>query len=308
MDTVSANGANRRAVTFSRTQRVLDQRSIRFDSRRHERRVAARRSNASISGEVRFDRVSRALYATDASVYQIEPLGVVVPRTREDVVAAVDIARAARRPITARGGGTSQAGQAIGAGIVARHVEALQPRPRAECRRALGMGRARRRARRAERAAAHAGLRFAPDISTASRATIGGMIANNSSGARSVVYGKTIDHVLELQVVLADGCDAHLRAARRRGARRGVRRRLRSRPPAIATVRDVAAASREEIERRFPKVLRRVGGYNLDEFVDPAKPFNLAKMIVGSEGTLALVTAAKINLVPLPAAKAVLDD
>src|SRR5712664_399250 len=138
-----------------------------------------------IEGEVRFDRVSRALYSTDASVYQIEPLGVVVPRTRDDVVRTVHIARRHGISITARGGGTSQAGQAIGAGLELDELNA-QLRPH--------------------------GLRFAPDISTASRATVGGMIANNSSGARSVLYGKTIDHVLELQVVLADGSEAHLRS------------------------------------------------------------------------------------------------
>jgi Fe-S oxidoreductase/FAD/FMN-containing dehydrogenase len=131
------------------------------------------------------------------------------------------------------------------------------------------------------------------------------MIANNSSGARSVLYGKTIDHVLEQHVVLSDGSVAHFRplgpseldaacAATTLEAR------------CYRTVRDLATASRDEIDRRFPKVLRRVGGYNLDEFVDRVKPFNLAKVIVGSEGTLGLVVAAKINLVPLPAAKAVL--
>jgi FAD/FMN-containing dehydrogenase/Fe-S oxidoreductase len=152
------------------------------------------------------------------------------------------------------------------------------------------------------------GLRFAPDISTASRATVGGMIANNSSGARSVLYGKTIDHVLELKVVLADGSLAHFRplgsaeidAASAGGGLDAA---------CYRTVRELAGACKEEIERRFPKVLRRVGGYNLDQLVDaptPGKPFNLAKLIVGSEGTLGLVVAAKINLVPLPAAKAVL--
>src|SRR6266481_5396544 len=209
-----------------------------------------------ISGEVRFDKVSRALYSTDASVYQIEPLGVVIPRTPEDVVRTVDIARRHGVSITARGGGTSQAGQAIGAGLQLDTSKYLN--------RVLELNVAERWAwiepgvvldELNAQLKAH-GLRFAPDISTASRATIGGMIANNSSGARSVLYGKTIDHVLEL-----------------------------------------AARRRDEIDRRFPKVLRRVGGYNLDEFVDRTKPFNLAKVIVGSEGTLGLVVAAKIKLV-----------
>jgi FAD/FMN-containing dehydrogenase/Fe-S oxidoreductase len=258
-----------------------------------------------ISGEVRFDKVSRALYSTDASVYQIEPLGVVIPRTPDDVVRAVDIARQHGVSITARGGGTSQAGQAIGAGLQLDTSKYLN--------RVLEVNAAERWAwiepgvvldELNAQLRAH-NLRFAPDISTASRATVGGMIANNSSGARSVLYGKTIDHVLELKIILSDGSEAHLRpldASALEAACAGDTLAA----SCYRTVRDVAAACREEIDRRFPKVLRRVGGYNLDEFVDPAKPFNLAKVIVGSEGTLALVTAAKVNLVPLPAAKAVL--
>src|SRR5207344_1738362 len=258
-----------------------------------------------IDGEVRFDTVSRALYSTDASVYQIEPLGVVVPRTRDDVVRAVEIAARHGVSITARGGGTSQAGQAIGAGVLIDTSKYLN--------RVLEVNETERWARiepgvvldELNAQLKPHGLRFAPDISTASRATVGGMIANNSSGARSVLYGKTIDHVLELDVVLADGSTAHFRPL--------------SGPELDAacagdtleascyrTVREVAAMWRDEIDRRFPKVLRRVGGYNLDEFVDPARPFNLSKVIVGSEGTLGLVVAAKVNLVPLPAAKAVL--
>jgi FAD/FMN-containing dehydrogenase/Fe-S oxidoreductase len=257
-----------------------------------------------ITGEVRFDTVSRALYSTDASVYQIEPVGIVVPRAREDVVQAVQIAARHGASITARGGGTSQAGQAIGAGVVIDTSKYLN--------RVLDVNASERWARiepgvvldELNAQLKPHGLRFAPDISTASRATVGGMIANNSSGARSVLYGKTIDHVLELDVVLADGSIAHFRplsgselAAACAGAS--------LEGSCYRTVRDVATASRDEIDRRFPKVLRRVGGYNLDEFVDPSRPFNLSKIIVGSEGTLGLVVAAKVNLVPLPLAKAV---
>ncbi|HMF95437.1 MAG TPA: FAD-linked oxidase C-terminal domain-containing protein [Vicinamibacterales bacterium] len=258
-----------------------------------------------IAGEVRFDPVSRALYATDASVYQIEPLGVVVPRTAQDMVKTVAIARRHGVSITARGGGTSQAGQAIGAGLqldTSKYLNHILEVNVAERWAWVEPGVVLDELNAALRP--H-GLRFAPDISTASRATIGGMIANNSSGARSVLYGKTIDHVLELKVVLADATTAHFRpiagadldAASAEDTLAGACHR---------TVRETAARCREEIDRRFPKVLRRVGGYNLDLFVDPAKPVNLAKIVVGSEGTLALVTSAKVNLVPLPAARAVL--
>jgi FAD/FMN-containing dehydrogenase/Fe-S oxidoreductase len=220
-------------------------------------------------------------------------------------VRVVQIAAQHRASITARGGGTSQAGQAIGAGVVIDTSKYLN--------RILEVDVAGRWARIEpgvvlDELNAHLkphGLRFAPDISTASRATVGGMIANNSSGARSVRYGKTIDHVLELEVVLADGSIAHFRPLN--GSELGNACAGTSlEASCYRTVRDVALASRDEIERRFPKVLRRVGGYNLDEFADPSRPFNLSKIIVGSEGTLGLVVAAKVNLVPLPLAKAVL--
>ena len=160
---------------------------------------------AAVDGEVRFDAATRSLYATDASVYQIAPLGVVVPRSVEAVVNTVRIAARHGVSITARGGGTSQAGQAIGAGLVVDTSKHLS--------RILAVDPGRRLARvepgvvldELNAALKPHDLRFAPDVSSASRATVGGMIANNSSGARSVVYGKTIDHVRELTVVLADG-------------------------------------------------------------------------------------------------------
>jgi FAD/FMN-containing dehydrogenase/Fe-S oxidoreductase len=258
-----------------------------------------------IEGEVRFDRVSRALYATDASVYQIEPAGVVIVRSRQDVVRTVRIAGRHGCSMTARGGGTSQAGQAIGRGLQidtskyfnrVLEVNAAERWARVEPGVVLDELNAQLRPH---------GLRFAPDVSTASRATIGGMIANNSSGARSVLYGKTIDHVLELHVVLADGQVAHFRplnAAELAAACSGGSLEA----GCYRTVRQVAIDCADEINRRFPKVLRRVGGYNLDEFVGPANGFNLAKLIVGSEGTLGLIVEARIALVPMPRAKAVL--
>src|SRR6185369_16474042 len=142
----------------------------------------------------------------------------------------------------------------------------------------------------------------APDISTASRATIGGMMANNSAGARSVLYGKTIDHVLEQTVVLADGSIVEFKEIPRSEVPAGSSLEARC----YETVLRLAAENADEIDRRYPKVLRRVGGYNLDEFTDPAKPVNLAKMLVGSEGTLGIVLEAKVRLVPLPKAKAVM--
>src|SRR5678816_1760682 len=175
-------------------------------------RDALRRDlEASVEGEVRFDPVSLALYSTDASVYQIEPIGVLVPRTREDVIRALNICRKHGCPITMRGGGTSQAGQAIGEGLqidTSKYLNQLLEVNPEECWARVEPGIVLDELNAALRP--H-GLRFAPDISTASRATIGGMMANNSSGARSVLYGKTIDHVLEQHVVLSDGSLAHFR-------------------------------------------------------------------------------------------------
>ncbi len=258
-----------------------------------------------IEGEVRFDAVTRALYSTDASVYQIEPTGVVIVRSRDDVVRALNIASRHGVSVTARGGGTSQAGQAIGAGLqldTAKYfnrvleVNIKERWARVEPGIVLDELNAQLLPHR---------LRFAPDISTASRATIGGMISNNSSGARSVLYGKTIDHVLDLHVALSDGNIVHLRPLA---------------PDELDTVcetdtlegrcyrmlRRLGAEHAAEVDRRYPKILRRVGGYNLDAFIDPARPFNLANLIVGSEGTLGLLVEARVNLVPLPNAKAVI--
>lgn len=258
-----------------------------------------------VDGEVRFDKVTRALYSTDASVYQIEPLGVVIPRSAEGVARAVEIAARHGVPITPRGGGTSQAGQSIGAGLVldtSKHLNrVLEVNPdqrwaRVEPGVVLDELNAQLRQHH---------LRFAPDVSSASRATVGGMMANNSSGARSVLYGKTIDHVLAQRVVLADARLAHLRpldASAAALAQQGdsIEARAYREIPALGQ-RHAA-----EIDRRFPKVLRRVGGYNLDAFVSAATPVDLTRIMVGSEGTLGFIVDATINLVPLPAQKSVM--
>ena len=255
-----------------------------------------------IQGEVRFDTITRALYSTDASVYLIRPLGVVIPKNREDVIRIVQICGRMRCPLTMRGGGTSQAGQAIG--------EGLQVDTSKYFNRVLEVNAEERWARvepgvvldELNAQLAPLGLRFAPDISTASRATIGGMMANNSAGARSVLYGKTIDHVLEQTVVLADGSIVEFREIPREQVPSGDHN-MEAR--CYQTVLRLAAQHASEIDRRYPKVLRRVAGYNLDAFVD-SPTVNLAKMMIGSEGTLGVVLEAKLRLVPLPKAKAVM--
>ena len=257
--------------------------------------------------DVRQDRTTRALYATDASVYQIVPALVAFPATAADVAATVKACAHFRVPLTARGGGTSQAGQSIGSGLIldcSKHFN-----------RVLEVNTEERWVRvepgcvldDLNAALKPHGLLFAPDISTSNRATIGGMIANNSSGARSVLYGKTIDHVLELHVALADGTIVHLRPlSAAELARKCAQEDLEG--ACYRSVCRLAAEHSGEIERRFPKILRRVGGYNLDAFVPAssgeATGFNLARLLVGSEGTLGVTVEAKLRLVPLPRARA----
>jgi FAD/FMN-containing dehydrogenase/Fe-S oxidoreductase len=277
-----------------------------------------------VSGEVRFDRLSRALYSTDASVYQIVPVGVVLPKTEDDVAATLRECSRFGVPVTARGGGTSQAGQAIGPGVsldCSKYFNEVL-----EINAAEGWARVRPGCVLDDLnlAARPFGLHFAPDISTSNRATIGGMIANNSSGTHSVIHGKTIDHVLELKVLLSDGSIVHMGPlSEAELSAKLAQHDLEG--GCFRTVCRLAEAHAEEIERRYPNILRRVGGYNLDMFHrraggvnplvgqqqgvnTPRSPecFNLAHLVVGSEGTLAIILEAKLRLIPLPKAKTLL--
>ncbi len=243
-----------------------------------------------IRGDVLFDDVTRGIYATDASNYQILPVAVVVPAGEEDVRAAVEVAGRHGVPILPRGGGTSLAGQTVGDAMVldfSKHMNALLELD-VEGRWARvqpGLVRDELNAM----VAAH-GLHFAPDPATASRANVGGMIGNNSSGTKSILFGKTIDHVLALKVLLADGEVVELGEGEPVGERAGEIR---------AGLERIVDAHRAEIAERFPKVMRRVGGYPLDEFL--GESFNPARILVGSEGTLGIILEATIRLEPLPA-------
>jgi len=271
-----------------------------------------------LQGEVRFDKISRALYSTDASVYQMLPLGVVLPRSRDDVIRTLRICWEQGVSITARGGGTSQAGQAVGDGVqldfskYMNQVIELDPdRQTVRVQPGLVLD-------ELNAFLQPYGLQLPLDLSTSNRATIGGMIANNSAGTRSIAYGKTIDYVLELTVALADGNVVELRSlSDEQLSDKCEQQDLEGR--CYRVVRKLASDHAAEIHRRYPQILRRVGGYNLDEFVRSNPPsdaesgplssapwFNLGKLIVGSEGTLALVLEAKLRLVPLPDARIIL--
>jgi FAD/FMN-containing dehydrogenase/Fe-S oxidoreductase len=256
-----------------------------------------RRLKAEQAGAVHFDAFTRGRYATDASHYQIMPVGVVAPRSIEDAERALAICRAEGVAVTARGGGTSQAGQTVNHSLIVDCSQYLN--------RIVEIDAAGRRCvvepgivlDELNRALKPHGLWFPVDISTASRATIGGMVGNNSCGARSLRYGNTRENVVSIDAVLADGTRAHFGRMGESGV---------NVPPAL--VRDlVAIASREaaEIERRFPKVQRRVGGYNLDAIVPGRNDINLAHLLVGSEGTLAFSTGVELKLSPLLGRRAV---
>jgi FAD/FMN-containing dehydrogenase/Fe-S oxidoreductase len=259
-----------------------------------------RRLKAALSGDVHFDRFTRGRYATDASHYQIMPLGVVAPRTIEEAERAIEIARAEKVSVLARGGGTSQAGQTVGESLVidcskylTRILDLDVARRRCTVEPGIVLDDLNRRLR------PH-GLWFPVDISTSSRATIGGMAANNSCGGRSMRYGTMRDNVVSIEAVLADGTLAHFGPLG--GDVNDVPAPLR---PLARDLMAIGAREATEIEARFPKVQRRVGGYNLDALIPGRNNVNLAHILVGSEGTLAFSTRIELALSPLLPRRAV---
>ena len=252
----------------------------------------------SIDGEVRADNAALALYAADASVYRQVPLGVVIPRHEEDVMRTLALARENRLPILARGGGTALAGQACNAAMVLDFSKYMNSIRHIDAKRGLAVVEPGVVQAQLNAAVAPEGLFFAPDPSTKDRCTIGGMIGNNSCGAHSAAHGKTVDNVEALDVALYDGTrlalgaggEGEIFAAAVRGGREG---------EIYTATRALAERSADEIRRRYPKIPRRVSGYNLDELL-PERGHNLARALVGSEGTLGVTLAATLRLVPRP--------
>jgi len=261
-----------------------------------------RRLKAEVSGGVDFGRFTRGRYATDASHYQIMPLGVVVPRTMEEAEWAIGICRAEGVPVTPRGGGSSQAGQTVNASVIidcSKHLNGIIELD-------VAGGRARVQPGIVlddlNRQLKQHGLWFPVDVSTASRATIGGMTANNSCGGRSLRYGNTRENVLSIDAVLADGAKAHF------GPVAADLSDLPANSPLLPLARDLfalGAREADEMAARFPKVQRRVGGYNIDALVPGRNDVNLAHILVGSEGTLAFSTAIELKLSPVLGQRAV---
>ena len=253
----------------------------------------AARLRRELAGEVLFDPFSRGRYATDASIYQIEPVGVVVPRTRDDLVAAVQIAAEEGVPILPRGAGTSQCGQTVGAALVidfTKHLDGILALDAAARRVTVEPGLVLDRLNRALRPQ---GLFFPVDVSTASRATIGGMAGNNSCGARSIRYGNMVHNVRAIEAVLADGTTIEFGPVPGNlGDLDSSYREL------VERLRGLAAREAGELAAHFPKLLRRVGGYNIDTL--SPQGHNMAHVLVGSEGTLSAFSQITLDLQPIP--------
>ncbi|MFP3920872.1 MAG: FAD-binding and (Fe-S)-binding domain-containing protein [Dichotomicrobium sp.] len=258
-------------------------------------RELAARLRREIEGEVLFDAFSRGRYATDASIYQIRPAGVVVPRRFSDVEAALALAREHGVPITGRGGGTGQAGQTINRGLIidfSKHLNGIREldveNRRAVVEPGLVLDELNRRLKPEH-------LWFPVDVSTASRATIGGMTANNSCGSRSIRYGMMREHVRAIDALLADGTRAGFGPVDRADALKN------DQTPVQRLFRDMlalGAREADEIAARWPRTYRNVAGYNIDAMAPNGPANNMATLLVGSEGTLALSETIEIALSP----------
>ncbi|SEP01152.1 FAD/FMN-containing dehydrogenase [Halogranum amylolyticum] len=275
------------------------------DAIEHPRLVSELRTR--VDGDVRFDTYTRQLYATDASAYEATPIGVVFPTSTDDVAAVVSYCAEREIPVLPRGAGTSLAGQAVNEAVVldfTRHMDAVVSvdvdARRAQVQSGVVLGELNRQL------ASH-GLKFAPDPAAGDRSVIGGAIGNNSTGAHSLKYGKTDAYVKECEAVLADGTvvtlgETDLDELREQADPDGtVLQRV------YAEVAHILDNETDEIEERFPDLKRNVSGYNLDVLVEEAETgtVNLARLLAGSEGTLAVITEAEVSLEPVPETKAV---
>jgi FAD/FMN-containing dehydrogenase/Fe-S oxidoreductase len=266
--------------------------------------LIAQRLRTQISGEVRFDRGSRALYATDGSLYRQVPIGVVIPRTTDDVVQTLSICKECDVPVTARGAGTSLAGQTCNIAVVIDFSKYLN--------RLISLDPGQRRARVEpgcildvlRNAAEEHHLTFGPDPSTHAHNTLGGMLGNNSCGVHSIMSGRTADNVRTLKIITYDGVrmevgpttEDELEAFIAAGGRKG------EIYAGLRTIRDRYA---ELVRHRYPDIPRRVSGYNLEQLL-PEKGFNVARALVGSEGTCVTVLEAELELIPSPPKRVVL--
>jgi FAD/FMN-containing dehydrogenase/Fe-S oxidoreductase len=261
----------------------------------------ARRLRSAVQGEVMFDSATRGRYSTDASIYQVEPIGVLIPRTQEDVRAAIDICRDLQVPMLPRGAGSSQCGQTVGAALVIDHSKYLNG--------VVSFDKDARTVTVEPGIVLDAlntwlrphGLWFPVDVSTGAQCTLGGMAGNNSCGSRSIAYGNMVHNVLAVDALLADGTEAWFGPEAEMAQNSARINKL------LEGLRSIAVREWDEIERWVPKVMRRVGGYNIDVFLPQSeRPYtadgsvNLSHLLVGSEGTLAWTSTLTLQLAPLP--------
>src|SRR5215472_5784192 len=274
------------------------------DFPREQASSLAKELSAGITGEVRFDDGYRALYAVDGSNYRQTPIGVVIPRTVEDVIQTVALARKYGAPVLPRGGGTSLAGQSCNVAVIIdfskylNQIIELNPKEKsAWVQPGVVLDHLRKRAKQFD-------LTFGPDPSTHEYCNLGGMIGNNSCGVHSVMAGRTVDNVLELEILTYDGvrltvgptADAELEEIVRHGGRKG---------EIYSSLRGLRDKYADLIRQRYPKIPRRVSGYSLDELL-PEKGFHLARSLVGSECTCVITLGAKVRLVDWPRKRSLL--
>lgn len=285
-----------KTVTASRRERIMAAEVAEKSLESAPKDGLAARLAREISGDVLFDSFSRGRYATDASFYQIVPSGVVVPRTMDEALRALAIARDEGVKVTPRGGGTSQCGQTVNDGLVvdlSKHLNrilSLDVEGRA-CVVEPGIV-----LDDLNRQLKKHGLWFPVDVSTASRATIGGMAGNNSCGGRSLRYGTMRDNTLSMEASLADGTLSRFGEVSRDLSDLDAGDSTRA---LFRDMLDLGTREADEIAARFPKVQRRVGGYNLDALTPRNARNNMAHLLVGSEGTLAFTTKIELKLWPV---------
>jgi FAD/FMN-containing dehydrogenase/Fe-S oxidoreductase len=253
---------------------------------------------AAVGGEVRFDAITKQMYSTDASLYEMEPVGVVIPRDAADVQAVLEIAGKNGVSVLPRGGGTGLSGQTVNHSVVMDFSKYMHDVIEIDSEEKWVRSQPGITIDELNRQLKSSGLFFTPDPSTSSRANIGGAMGNNSCGSHSIIYGKTVDHVLEMDVTLSDGSQTNF-GMRDAAALKSLLAKEGLEGDIYRGVTDISARASDLVEAKFPKILRRVGGYNIDRTQSP-DALNLTQVMVGSEGTLAAVTAAKLNLVSIP--------
>jgi FAD/FMN-containing dehydrogenase/Fe-S oxidoreductase len=253
---------------------------------------------ATLTCDIHFDSLHRKIYSVDASIYEIEPIGIIIPRTPEDAITAIKIAHKYHVPVIARGAATGITGGCLGKALIIDHSTYLNHileinfhEQYAVCQPGVVQD-------HLNKVLSVHNFRLGPDTSTGDRATLGGMTANNSAGARSLYYGKMVDHVIGIELVLTNGEIIYFEAV----DEAALAEKLKLQNTEGHIYREIVRIRdqyRDEIDKHFPKIPRRVSGYNLDELLKPG-PLNICKLITGSEGTLGFLTKIKVNIAKKP--------